>query len=340
MTRALQVSHSEQPSVPSAGQVHEALGFILGRAGFDASERNRRFLSYVVEETLAGRGDRIKAYNIAIAAFDRAEDFDPLTDPIVRIEASRLRRSLQHYYLTAGRSDPLQIDIPKGSYVARFNYAEVPPEAPSLQPAHEGSAKPGADENAIGALAPRRKWISRGSWMVGGVALAAGAAVLILGGNWNAVGGVGKRLPGRTVMIRPFEDVSVNSSKAFIARGLSYEIIGALARYKDLRVVAPDSAFPLQPQEAWHDEQSTVAPDYILTGAVHPTETSVRVSTLLSDARTGQYVWSTELEHDLNTGSLPEIESEIADRVAGVIAAPDGVISKRAGAAPPQGATP
>ena len=55
---------------------------------------------------LEGRADRIKAYNIALAAFDRTEDFDPLTDPIVRIEASRLRRSLLRVRLMA-RSSPL-----------------------------------------------------------------------------------------------------------------------------------------------------------------------------------------------------------------------------------------
>src|SRR6185369_10680352 len=76
---------------------------------------------------LGGRGDRIKAYNVALTAFDRTDDFDPQTDPIVRIEASRLRRALEHYYLTAGKTDPLRVEIPKGSYVATFSPAALGP---------------------------------------------------------------------------------------------------------------------------------------------------------------------------------------------------------------------
>jgi adenylate cyclase len=42
-------------------------------------------------------------------------------DPIVRVEAGRLRRALDHYYLTAGKRDPIRIAIPKGSYVPTFS---------------------------------------------------------------------------------------------------------------------------------------------------------------------------------------------------------------------------
>src|SRR5690349_6733721 len=113
---------------PSQSEAEAYLRTLLVREELNLSDRNRRFLAYVAEETLAGRADRIKAYNIALAAFDRPEDFDPLTDPIVRIEASRLRRSLEHYYLTAGKTDPIEIAIPKGSYVATFKYRDRVPE--------------------------------------------------------------------------------------------------------------------------------------------------------------------------------------------------------------------
>ena len=90
-------------------------------ADFDATGREHRFLSYVVEETLAGRGDRIKAYSIAVEVFGRDVSFDPQTDPIVRIEAGHLRRALERYYLTAGQADPILITIPKGGYVPTFS---------------------------------------------------------------------------------------------------------------------------------------------------------------------------------------------------------------------------
>ena len=86
---------------------------------FQLPERGRAFLRYIVEESLAGRAKRIKAYSIAIEVFGRDEGITP-DDPVVRIEAARLRRALERYYLVAGQSDPIRIDIPKGSYVPVF----------------------------------------------------------------------------------------------------------------------------------------------------------------------------------------------------------------------------
>jgi TolB-like protein len=109
--------------------VRSQLRRILASPGFDASKRNRLFLEYVVEETLEGRADRVKAYAIATSVFGRDAGFDPQLDSIVRIEAGRLRRSLERYYLTAGARDPIRIVIPKGSYVPEFGVAQPAPSA-------------------------------------------------------------------------------------------------------------------------------------------------------------------------------------------------------------------
>jgi adenylate cyclase len=115
-----------QDSVAQADEtsIRAELDRILASGEFAGSERHRRFLTYIVEETLAGRGDRLKAYNIATAAFNRGEDFDPQQDSIVRIEAGRLRRALDHFYLTEGRDHRLHIVIPKGTYVPQFRSAD------------------------------------------------------------------------------------------------------------------------------------------------------------------------------------------------------------------------
>lgn len=94
----------------------EQLQPIIDSKGFDAPEHDRRFLRYVVEERLAGPGERMKAYNVATSVFDRDERFDPQSDPVVRVEASRLRRSHDRHDLTAGRDDVIRMTIPKGSY--------------------------------------------------------------------------------------------------------------------------------------------------------------------------------------------------------------------------------
>jgi len=96
---------------------------ILASADFPATERNRRFLSYVVEKELAGLHDEVTTFALGVEVFGRGEkNFDPNKDPIVRIEAGKLRRDLETYYLKGGRSNPLRISVPKGGYRPAFAY--------------------------------------------------------------------------------------------------------------------------------------------------------------------------------------------------------------------------
>ena len=90
---------------------------ILASADFDASPRSRAFVRFIVEETLAGRQEQLTQTAIATRVFGRREDFDPTVDPIVRIQAGRLRRSLERYYLMSGAEDPVRIELPRGTYV-------------------------------------------------------------------------------------------------------------------------------------------------------------------------------------------------------------------------------
>jgi adenylate cyclase len=110
----------ENPT-PDAGMIQRQLNRILASPEFHATDRQREFLRFVVTETMAGRGGDIKGYTVATQVFGRSEDFDQATDPIVSIQANKLRRALERYYLTAGKHDPIRIDIPKGTYVPAFH---------------------------------------------------------------------------------------------------------------------------------------------------------------------------------------------------------------------------
>lgn len=128
-------------SVLAPDTVRAELERILTSAAFDASPRNRQFLRYVVEETLAGRAERIKAYTIATSVFSRQADFDPQVDSIVRIEAGRLRRALERFYLMAGLGEGPRITIPRGSYVPVFDAEPYPAlGAPALPAGRSGPA--------------------------------------------------------------------------------------------------------------------------------------------------------------------------------------------------------
>jgi hypothetical protein len=100
--------------------VQACLAKMLETNVFAHAERQKRLLAYLVSQTMAGHGDRLKGYTIAIDVFDRNSDFDPAVEPIVRVETARLRAKLREYYGGEGRLDPVRIEIPKGAYLVRI----------------------------------------------------------------------------------------------------------------------------------------------------------------------------------------------------------------------------
>ena len=108
--------------LPSPELIQHQVKQILAAASFSQAERTRKFLKYIVDQTLAGNAKRIKQYTIATEVLGRDADFDPDADPVVRLEAGKLRRALENYYLRAGADDKLRILVPKGSYVPIFDF--------------------------------------------------------------------------------------------------------------------------------------------------------------------------------------------------------------------------
>jgi len=106
-------------------EVRVQLAIILKTPDFARSPRIQEFLRYIVEETLEKRSEYLKGYSIALAVFGRDEAFDPSSDPLVRVQGVRLRRMLEQYYLTLGKSDTIRITLPKGRYVPAF-YRQQP----------------------------------------------------------------------------------------------------------------------------------------------------------------------------------------------------------------------
>ena len=133
-----------EPCVIPPESVREQLQKILAHPEFHGTPQQMEFLRFVVLETLDGRQDTIKGYTVATQVFGRNADFDPKIDPIVSIQANKLRRALERYYLVAGGRDPVRIDMPKGTYVPTFHLQQEPDsEAPP--PSEESEALEGED---------------------------------------------------------------------------------------------------------------------------------------------------------------------------------------------------
>ena len=93
---------------------------VLLSAEMSRSKKLCQFLRFTVEEVLRGHGSELKEYAIAVGVFKRNREFDPGADPIVRVQARRLRSKLGQYYQTEGRDDPIQIEYPVGGYSPIF----------------------------------------------------------------------------------------------------------------------------------------------------------------------------------------------------------------------------
>jgi TolB-like protein/Tfp pilus assembly protein PilF len=106
---------------------------IISSRALARSERLARFLEFTIGETLAGNAGQLKEFVIGVEVFDRRQDYDPRLDPIVRVEARRLRMKMRKYYETEGRSDALRIEFPKGSYAPAMRMAGATVSEPAAR---------------------------------------------------------------------------------------------------------------------------------------------------------------------------------------------------------------
>ena len=111
---------NESDDAPTAEEIRSAVEHIVAGPGFRRSPQLVAFLRFLVESVLCGRAEHIKSYTIGVEALKRGERFDPQSDPIVRVEAARLRKALASNFAGEGADLPVTIEIPLGSYVPVF----------------------------------------------------------------------------------------------------------------------------------------------------------------------------------------------------------------------------
>ena len=284
-------------------RVREHLGVLIASPEFRDTTRMKRFLKYIVDETLSGRAGRLKGYSIGLEVFDRPENFDPQSDTIVRVQAGQLRRRLDRFYTNSGRDADMRVLVPRGSYVPRFEFRR--PE-PAL--AHSLSA----DTELV-----TRKAVAHASPTEGTktTSFAEHAA------------GVCSERPG--VVVLSLTDLTLSERKDYFAEGLTAEIVNALVQFRYLRVVTrtatvtsagPDVGLAQLAQS--HDV------DFVLTGTVRRADENVRVSVSLIEAATGQHIYSKVFDRRATARNLFDIQDQIASYVAASIAAPYGAITR------------
>jgi TolB-like protein/Tfp pilus assembly protein PilF len=306
---------------------------ILSCSDFDASDRNRRFLDYVVEETLAGRTQHIKAYSIATLVFGRDTSFDPQSDPIIRIEASRLRRSLERYYLTAGRHDSIRIDIPKGSYIPTFAPAAfiTPMDQRTAADVASPAQPQGVAERTSAADGAAVPWALRKPAFIGlvGALLLLAIAVAWYGTPTHFATLVQSQpLSGRgpAILVAPFDNDGMSLEHDGLIRGFAREIIVGLNQFDGLFVYGLETSIKFGSAPSQGTPSPELKPDFLLSGGVTVANNRFRVTVSLVEAPTGRNLWSGKFESALTHGDIFHAREQIAERVAQVIGQPYGII--------------
>ncbi|HZO53221.1 MAG TPA: tetratricopeptide repeat protein [Bryobacteraceae bacterium] len=100
----------------NTSDVEDQLQRIIISRPFRASKRMRRFLEFTVRQVMEGKSGELKEALVGVEVFDRPADYDPRIDPIVRVEARRLRQKIEQYYASEGARDPVRIEYVKGGY--------------------------------------------------------------------------------------------------------------------------------------------------------------------------------------------------------------------------------
>lgn len=272
---------STAPAGPGDREIREALERLLASKRFVRAERHSRFLRHVVEETLAGRGAQLKESLLGSEVFGRAVDYDPRVDPVVRVEATKLRGRLEEYYADSGAGEPVVIEFPRGGYVPQFRWRS-PAEAPETVPAEE-SAPP-----VLQAEPPNRRRIL----MAAGLAVLAAAATF---GGWRLL--QTRREP--VVAVLPFQEIGPEPTGA-ASDALAAELRSRLSKSRSLRVVSAASS-----KAAAHSEQAdaraigrALDADVLVEGALRRQGSQLAVMLQLINAEDGLSFWTGRYECD------------------------------------------
>ena len=302
---------------PSSDEVRAELERILGSRCFEQAGRSSEFLRFVVEQSLAGAADRLKGYTIAIEVFRRPPDFDAQSDPLVRVEAGRLRRRLLEYYVAEGQANPLRIELPRGSYAPEFSRAHEPtPEsiAPLAAPIRPRRRRRVRTVAALVVIAVLSAIVGIQQWLAyRSASAAADDAVLALP-------------KGPRILVLPFANLGGDATFNYVSDGITEEIMLRLSD-SDLFVIASQTSWYYRGAD---DDIGPLGAEldarYALTGTVRNTDDRIRISARLVHAASGAQLWTEAYDEDLSVATMVQIQEKIAGEVVETIAVPYGPI--------------
>ena len=290
---------STDSQIPDHSRAELALENVLGSQTFSDMPRLKRFLEYVVTETIAGRGDRLKGVVIACDVFDKTDPDEAQSTTIVRVEAGRLRRRLNDYYQHEGRNESFRIRIPKGGYIAVFE--EVAEDSVP-------SGKTGKSRN---------RFTVRNSALV----LVIFISLIAIWNRYTSNSEGQAAIPATTpvvskpiIAVLPFRNMVSNDQDGSIAYGLTEDIITDLGSLITLEVISITSVLPFKGLDIDPpDISAKLGVHYVLKGSVRGTPPDLRVTAQLYDAVNGIQLWAKRFDRQMSNELV--LQNELAHQV-------------------------
>jgi len=312
-------------NLPAPDEVRAQLERMTASDDFNRSPQLGAFLRFVVESVLQGKSDRIKAYTIGIDVLRRDAKFDPQLDPIVRVEATRLRRTIDRYYAGLGADDAIRIDVPRGSYIPTFSRR---PGLPGVTP-HSSTLD--------------RFWSIR-LLLVAAVAPIVIAVIVVLSQRRVPAPNVATPSPGvvqpaeaalppgnglPVLFMPPFEVGGTPGPSSIAARSLQETLSNAFTHFDLVNVLLESGT-----HQAAAGNQVAPAPDpnadYRFAGSVeYADDGAARLLFRLVDLSDGSIVWSRVFDRVPGGDDKAAAEERIVRELAGGLLQPFGVIYAR-----------
>lgn len=298
--------------VPQREAILTALDRLLAWPEISRSPQLGKFLAYIVQRTLEGDEQAIKAYSIAVDVFGRPADFDPQADPIVRVQARRLRALLDEYYQGAGLGEVIQIHLPVGRYVPEFvavpepGEAAQPPPAPPARPHWPG-------------------WNFSASWFVLAlIAVSLAMTAYALNAWQRPTEPLAGAVQRPTITVVEFQNLASEATPPPVVAGLAIELVTDLDQFGTIGTRYGGGG------EANIAVSDLPTSDYILTGIVRKEGDAVQYSAILTDSRRNSVVWSHTLAVPADEAASGPVLDAVSQSLSLVLGSPRGPLHETA----------